>query len=183
MSSSVLAPRSGSVQRGVGVGRQSEAEVGAHVAHLADAGPRRPARAAGARAGVHRIHIASIRNSPRSRAAATIRSDSAARDAERLLAEHRLAGLERGQHVRLVEGVRGGDVDDVDAGIGQQGGVRAVRRPAPCRAANASADRLAAASPPRRSRRRAAVPRGRGRSCPRCRRWRGSPTGSGTGAR
>ena len=50
---------------------------------------------------------------------------------ERLLHQHVLARLERKQGVPVVEVVRRGDVDDVDLGIGDEIGVRAVGPPDP----------------------------------------------------
>ena len=59
-------------------------------------------------------------------------------EGHRLLAEHRLPGLEGEPDVLVVQGVRRRDVDDVDLGVAHQRLVGAVRRPADS-AANALA--------------------------------------------
>ena len=65
-------------------------------------------------AGWNRVHIASIANTPLSRAAATTCFGTGQGGGEGLLDQHGLAGLDRGQGDGMVLRMRGGDVDDVD---------------------------------------------------------------------
>ena len=109
--------------RGIEAG--AEAELGVEHAHLADGPggqpfphfdhPRDEARP-------HRLHQEQL---PRAR-----RRDHllglAGVEGERLFAKHRFARLQGEQGVIAVERVRTGDVDDVDAGVGDELGVRTV---------------------------------------------------------
>ena len=58
--------------------------------------------------------MASIKKTSRSRAAATSVCARPRVERQRLLAQHRLAGLEARHHGVGVEGVRVGDIDDID---------------------------------------------------------------------
>ncbi len=78
--------------------------------------------------GLVRIHMASIRNRPRSRGRCRPgRARSPPVQRERLLAEHRLAGLQAQLGRRVVGDVRGGHVDHVDVGVRGQLPPGAVR--------------------------------------------------------
>ena len=72
--------------------------------------------------------MASMRNVPRARAAATTSSASRRVEHERLLDEHRLARVDGEQGGVVVARVRRGDVDDVDLRVGGELGVRRVAR-------------------------------------------------------
>ena len=74
-------------------------------------------------AGWKRVHIASIAKTWPRRAAATTSSAPATVAVKRLLDQHRLAGLDRGQGDGVVLGVRGGDVEGVDVVVGDDLGV------------------------------------------------------------
>ena len=124
----------------VGAGVDDEAELGVQVAGRAEltrAEPRAQLADHRVAGGPHRLHQEPVRAR---RASANSSSASAASQRDRLLAEHVLAGLEAEPGVLEVEGVRRGDVDDVDGRVGDQLLVGAVRRGAtPCSAANAAA--------------------------------------------
>ena len=75
-------------------------------------------------------------------------------EGQRLLAHHVLAGLDGHPGVLEVQGVRGGDVDDLDVGVGDQVGVRRVRPGAGCVLGHERLGRLAAARSDRHQPRR-----------------------------
>ena len=125
MSSRLPPPRWGLNSRCVGSKRSPEAELGVEHAHLADGPggqpfphldhPRDEARP-------HRLHQEQLARARRGDHLLGL----AGVEGERLFAQHRLARLQGEQGVLAVERVRTADVDDVDAGVGDELGVRAV---------------------------------------------------------
>ena len=180
MSSSAPAPSAGSSSRSVGSASHRRSRGRRAPDGASRSSPAASRRARARTTGWQAIHMASIRNSPRSRASANSSSAVGGVERQRLLAQHRLAGLERQPGVLEVQGVRRGDVHHVDVGVGDQLLVAAVRR---------------APGPPYSLRRRRGADScdarpdggelgvrnerpGSRRSPARCGRWRGSPSGS-----
>ena len=125
MSSRLPPPRRGVEQPLRGIEAGAEAELGVEHAHLADGPggqpfphldhPRDEARP-------HRLHQEQLSRARRGDHLLGL----AGVEGERLFAQHRLARLQGEQGVLAVERVRTGDVDDVDVGVGDELGVRAV---------------------------------------------------------
>ena len=164
-------PRRQVEQTAARIARHPETEVGAHVSQLTDHAVGQP-RHQRAQQRVAAVHVGFHQEDPlRAR-----RLDHARRrrgvERDRFFAQHRLAGGDAGQRLRLVKRVRRRDVDGIDRRVGQQLGHAGRRRrqrppvgegPRLRRRAAGDVDDAAAGwsrPPPRRSRRR----------CRRCRR-------------